>query len=323
MLTALLIVLLILPLLLLADKIKRNQREKHINDVKSGRGVKRGKSDPVLQKQIRDEFIAETAPYLDIVDPKANLGLVIKQLRDKYEPGVEHKVIPESTCVNYQRIKNYVAVVRYSWHKANIPYTTVLNWCLDEVETKEQLIPIIKEKHPEFPVEQIEVTFDDMENKHKWFMERYNKKCKDYWLRKYGNERRVIDAEPTLFFAGEDIYEVLPFGYYTDGMIPLEILREQCFAKTREEFEQFLIDNPEIWCRIKKVTEFFEDCPLLPPLLPRQLHRKYRTLRQRMYDSLSYFNESGALASSYMKPRLAKYGITELVYIPNDLYNTI
>lgn len=322
MLTALLIVVLVLPLLLLADKIKRNEREKLINDVKSGRGVKRGKSDPVLQKKIRDEFLAETAPYLDIVDPKANLGLVIKQLRDKYEPGVEHKVIPEDTYINYQRIENYLAVVRYSWHKAHIPYTTVLNCRLSEVETKEEIISLLK-KYSKLPIEPFEVTFDDMENKHKWFMERYNKKCKDYWLRKYSNERRVIDAEPTLFFAGEDIYEVLPFKYYTDGMIPSEIVSEQCFAKTREEFEQFLIDNPEVWCRMKKVTEFFEDCPVLPALLPLCLHRKYRTLRQRMYDSLSYFNESGALAASYMKPRLAKYGITELVYIPNDLYNTI
>lgn len=321
MLTALLIVLLVLPLLLLADKIKQNQREKLINDVKSGRGVKRGKSDPVLQKKIRDEFIAETAPYLDIVDPKANLGLVIKQLRDKYEPGVEHKVIPENTGINYRRIGNYLAVVQYSWYKAHIPYTAVLDYRLDEVETKEQIIPIIKEEDPEFPVEQIEVTFDDMENKHKWFMERYNKKCKDYWLRKYGNERRVIDAEPTLFFAGEEIYEVLPFEYHSDDSMPWQILGKRYF--TKEEFEQFLIDNPEVWCRIKKVTEFFEDCPALPGVLPLCLHRKYRTLRQRMYDSLSYFNESGALASSYIKPRLAKYGITELVYIPNDLYNTI
>lgn len=321
MLTALLIVLLVLPLLLLADKIKQNQREKLINDVKSGRGVKRGKSDPVLQKQIRDEFIAETAPYLDIVDPKANLGLVIKQLRDKYEPGVEHKVIPENTGINYRRIENYLAVVRYSWRKYHLQYTDMFSYTIHKTETQEQIISAIKEKGIKVPIEPIEGTFDNMENKHEWFMERYNKKCKDYWLRKYGNERRVIDAEPTLFFAGEDIYEVLPFKYYSDDRMPWEILGNQSLS--REEFELFLIDNPEIWCRIKKVTEFFEDCPLLPPLLPRQLHRKYRTLRQRMYDSLSYFNESGALASSYIKPRLAKYGITELVYIPNDLYNTI
>lgn len=322
MLTALLIVLLILPLFLLADKIKRNEREKLINDVKSGRGVKRGKSDPVLQKQIEDQFIAETAPYLDIVDPKANVGLVLKQLRDKYEPGVEHKVIPESTYVNRQRIENYLAVVRYSWHKAHIPYTTVLNCELDVAVTKEQIISLLK-KYSELPIEPFEGTFDDMENKHKWFMERYNKKCKEYWLRRYGHETRVVDAEPTLFFAGEDIYEVLPFKYYTDNMIPSEILSEQCFAKTKEEFEQFLIDNPEVWCRIKKVTEFFEDCPVLPALLPLCLHRKYRTLRKRIYDSLSFFGEWSALWGSYVKPRLAEHGITEIVALPNDLYNII
>lgn len=319
MLTALLIVLLLLPIFLLWDKSKRINNEKLINDIKSSKG----KTNPELQKKIYDEFDAELAPILDIVDPNANVGLVVKELRDKYEPGVRHDIVPESTYPDFLRTDNYLAVLQYSWYKHNIRdiqfEIQLIGWSSRfkhgrEFETPEEILSNLKERKIKVSTKLMDEAFSDMENKHEWFMDRYNKKCRDTWFSIYGEETKVNGVEPVLFFAGEEIYEVIPKTRIEIGHreIPNGIYVQQQ-KLSREDFATFLVDHPDIWCSIKKVTEFFEDCPLLPPLLPKRIIRKYRTLRQRIMDSGDgLVRELNKIYDCTAIPKLKSYGITEL-----------
>lgn len=330
MLTALLIVLLLLPILLLWDKSKRINNEKLINDIKSAKG----KTNPELQKKLFDKFDAELAPILDIVDPNANVGLVVKELRDKYEPGVRHDIVPESTYPNFLRVDNYLAILQYSWYKHNIRDIQFEIRLIDlssrfkngrEFETPEEILSNLKERKIKAPTKLMNEAFSDMENKHEWFMDRYNKKCRDTWFSLYREETRVVGVEPVLFFAGEEIYEVVPKTRIEIGHreIPNGIYVQQQ-KLSREDFATFLADNPDIWCSIRKVTEFFEDCPLLPPLLPKRIIRKYRTIRQRIYESGRRLSEEFDKIYEPVVAKLKSYGVTEFVTIESDFgINTI
>lgn len=317
MLTALLIALLLLPIFLLWDKSKRISNKKLIDDIKSTKG----KIDLALEKKIRDEFNAELAPILDIVDPNANVGLVVKELRDKYEPGVWHDIVAERATSKIQRLINYEAVFQYSWYKHNIRDIQFKIWLYNnylfngkenEFETPEEVISNLKERNIKVPTKLIKEACSDIENKHEWFMDKYKKKSRDNWLSLYGDQgSEDSNIEPLLFFAGEEIYEVVPTNRMEISNVSMPCgITTQVQKLSREEFAAFLVDHPDVWCRIKKVTEFFEDCPLLPPLLPKRMMRKYRTLRERIRDSGGKLSEE--LSKVYhctVGEKLKSYGV--------------
>lgn len=316
MLTAALILILILPILCLCDKIKMKQREQSINEIKKGRKCA-GKANPELEKKIYDELDAELAPYLDIVDPKANVGLVVKQLRDKYEPGVNHQIYPEIPGnLPRQRKDNYDAVLWYSCHKHNIKYSSRLSIDLKHNVNKETAMTNLKrDKYVPFP-EQYEITFENMEAKHDWFMKKYNEITLDYCASLYGERRLVHNCEPVLFFKGEELYQVVPKNRaeaVSGVKVPMKILLDCPYNPSKEEFEQFLIDNPEIWCKIKKVSEYFDDCPPLPPILPPRIVRTQRTLSERVCDAGGEISkELIRLYDSTARAKLVRLGVTQL-----------
>ena len=320
MLTALLVALLLLPIFLLWDKKKRKDNERRIEAIKNAKG----KSNPELQKKLYDEFDAELAPILNIVDPNANVGLIVKELRDKYEPGVRHAIIPEHASSNFYRVQNYLAVLQYSWYKHNIheiqfkiklDTTSLGNYNGIEFETPEEVLSNLKERGVKVSAKLMKEAFSDMENKHGWFMDRYNLKCRDWWLSVYGTENRVYNKEPILHFAGEEIYEVVPL---RGSMGNCTVLGVEEGKLSREDFATFLVDHPDIWCKIKKVTEFFKDCPLLPPLLPKRIIRKHRTLLQRALDSDQLGRELSKIYAPVVE-KLKSYGVTELVHVKRNI----
>ncbi len=56
---------------------------------------------------------------------------------------------------------------------------------------------------------------------------------------------------------------------------------------TKEEFALKLLETPELKSRVRNVTRFFTNCPLLPPVLPPQIMQENMTLKQRIFANVA------------------------------------
>ena len=231
-------------------------------------------------KAFRDDLWAKLNEIFGVVDPSVDLPLLCKKTYEELDPGVEYELVSNWKDPQQPfRDQNYIAVLRYSWNKHKYYFPSWLS--TDEMEaanTPKAATALLEKEETPIPRK----AFDDMETKFAWFTARYEAVCDDFSLRKKPGSEQSF---PILFFVGKQIYEFIPPAKETDAeMLCLKLLYLYSAAEfTKEEFALKLLEIPDLKRRVRNVTRFFTNCPLLPPVLPPQIMQENMTLKQRIF----------------------------------------